>query len=132
MCGESASLFFPLFFIRKSPSARSLLSVRSPSVAGKLGEQLFGKPLWADHSASPPGENGVYSVYGPLSGNCPMLLDMQKVRFKYNWESCPAANVNTFHKNRTGYAQFFTFPATSSISASCDAHRPKLRRFVFL
>lgn len=76
MCGESAPLIFPC-------SARSLLSVRSPSGAGKMGEQLFRKPLWADHSASPPGggENGVYRVYRPLSGNWPMLLDMQKVRF---------------------------------------------------
>lgn len=122
----SLTLIFPC-------SARSLLSGRSPSGAGKLGEQFFGKPLWADHSASSPRENGVYCVYRLVSGNCPMLLDMQKVRFKYNLESCPAADVNTFHKNRSGYAQFFTFPETSSISDSCDAHRRnKLRRLMFL
>lgn len=71
-------------------------------MAGKLGEQLFRKPLWADHSASPPGENGVYSVYRRLRGNCLMLLDMQKVRFKYNWESCLLLSLIHFTKIEVG------------------------------
>lgn len=77
----------------------------------KWGSSSSGSPF-GQTTVHPPrrgGENGVYRVYRPLSGNCPMLLDMQKVRFNITGNLVLLLMLTHLTKIQVGMPSSFLF-----------------------